>query len=285
MADEVLIIDDDAGEDAIFDDGTVVAGVVHESLPGRWAEHANGFWSRAKAGFEKGKAEHEAGNRLFGGSMPDGEHDGADYEIDVDGVEIDIEGGAEVHNVKVGAWERLASIPQTVAGVVGYRTTGSPHPSAGLLVKEERVEVTVPKPRPIPELMHNATDEVSGLVRAEIALVKTEIKQKAKIIGPAIGLLVAAIALLLFALPFILWAAVFALGLVLPLWASALIVFAVLLLLAAGLAFAGIKLLKKLGNIKSLAGGSIKDDIHAIIEAFKGHKWADAQAAIKGERL
>ena len=238
MADEVFIIDDDAGGDTLFgdgvDDGAVAVEVVHESLPNKLAEHASGFWNRAKVGFEKGK---------------------------------------------------LGSIPSTVAGVVSYRTTGTPHPSAGVVVREELVEVAVPKPRPIPELMHDATDEVSGLVRAEIALVKTEVKQKAKIIGPAVGLLLAAIALLLFALPFIMWAAVFALGLLLPLWASALIVFALLLVIAAVLALVGVKMLKKLGNVKSLAGGSIKDDIHAIIEAFKGHKWADAQAAIKGERL
>lgn len=281
IREDVVVIEGDAANDSVFDDGSVVAGVVHEKLPGKFAEHANGFWQRAKVGFEKGKAEHEVGHHDDGSlAVANGYH-----EIDVDGVEIDVENGVDVKNVKVGAWERLASIPSTVAGVVGYRTTGTSHSSAGVLVKEELVEVAVPKPKPIPDLIHNATDEVSGLVRAEMALIKTEIKQKAKIIGPAIGLLLVALVLLLLALPFLLWAGVFALSLVVPMWGAALIMFALTLLVAAGLAFAGLKLLKKLGNVKSLAGGSIKDDIHAIVEAFKGHKWADAQAALKEGRL
>lgn len=135
-------------------------------------------------------------------------------------------------------------------------------------------------------MFHDATEEVSGLVHAELALVKTEIKQKVKIIGPALIMILGAIVVLLFAIPFLLWSAVFglvALGIHIA-WA-ALIMFAVLLLVTALAFLAGFKKLKKLGNVKSLAGGSIKDDIHAIIEAFKGHKWADAQAALKEERL
>ena len=269
IREDVVVIEDDAGNDSLFHDGAVVAGIVHEKSGGKLAEHASGFWNRAKAGFEKAKDEHENGTA---------------HDFEVEGVEIEAD-GVELNNVKVGAWERLASIPQTVAGVVGYRTTGTAHSSAGVLVKDELVEVEVPKPRPIPDLVHNVTDDVSGLVRAEIALVKTEIKQKVKILGPAIGLLCAALALLLFALPFLIWAGVFALSLLVPMWASALIMFALLLILAALLAFVGLKMLKKLGNVRSLAGGSIKETIHDIVEAFKGHKWADAQKALKEGRL
>jgi len=275
IREDVVFVDDDAGDESLFHDGvsgSVVSSVVSEKLPGKLAEQASGFWSRAKAGYEKGKLEHEHG---------------AYHEFTVageDGAQITGD-GVRLSNVKVGAWERLSSLPQTVAGVVGYRTTGTAHASAGVLVKEELVAVEVPKPRPIPDLMHDATEEVSGLVRSEIALVKTEMKQKAKIIGPAVGLLVVALALLLLALPFILWAAVFALGLVLPLWAAALIMFALMLVVAAGLGLVALKRFKKLGNIKSLAGGSIKEDIHAIVEAFKTRNWATEQEALKEGRL
>jgi len=270
IGENIEFIDDDGSEDSLFDDGSVVAGVVHEKSYGRLAEHASSFWERAKVGYEKGKAE---GTAKF--------DDDVHFE---DGDAIEGE-GVELRNVKAGAWERLASIPDTVKGVVGFRNTGNPNPSAGVLVTEELVEV--PKPRPIPELFHDATEEVAGLVHAELALVKAEIQQKIKIILPALVLLCAAVGLLLFAIPFILWAIVFAMYTLLhiPLWGASLILFVVLLIITAILAKLGLNKLKTLGGVKSLAGGSIKDDIHAIIEAFKGHKWADAQAAIKEERL
>jgi hypothetical protein len=250
-------------------DGAVAAGVVHESPAGKLAEHASGFWNRAKAGYEKGKAEHEHGPY---------------HEFDVDGVEIEAD-GVQLKNVKVGAWERLSSFPSTVAGVVGYRTTGTAHSSAGALAVATEPVVAIPKPRPIPDLVHDATEEVSGLVRAEMALIKTEVKQKVKIIAPALALFGIALTLLVFALPFLLWAGVFALSMLMPLWGAALVMFGLMLVIALILAFLAYKKIKKLGNVKSLAGGSIKEDIQAIAKAFKTHHWADAQAALKEVRL
>lgn len=73
---------------------------------------------------------------------------------------------------------------------------------------------------------------ISQLVRAEIELLKAELLQKLKATGIGIGLFIVSLNLLLLALLLFIFAGVFALALVLPVWASALIVGGVVLLVA-----------------------------------------------------
>lgn len=89
------------------------------------------------------------------------------------------------------------------------------------------------------DLLRDLTDDVKALVRMEIALAKTElgtyvadVRRSAVWFGIAAGLA----AFGAFTLP---WAAIYALGLVLPLWAAVLIVAGVALLGAAGAAVIG----------------------------------------------
>lgn len=102
---EVVIITDDADDGALFshgiDDGAVVAGVIHEKGHGKLAEQASQVWNRAKVGFEKGKLEHDG----------KGFHEVAEVN------EVVVEGPtAAATTANPTAWERLATIPSTVAG-------------------------------------------------------------------------------------------------------------------------------------------------------------------------
>lgn len=95
------------------------------------------------------------------------------------------------------------------------------------------------------ELFADLSTQISALVRQEVQLAKTEITTK--IGGMAKGAAALAVAAFLGIAAFfvLLLAAVYALSLVLPGWAAALIVAGVLLVIAAIAAFIGIGTLKK----------------------------------------
>lgn len=84
-------------------------------------------------------------------------------------------------------------------------------------------------------LVHDLSEQTSRLVRSEVELAKAELAQKGKDAGIGIGLFSAAGLLAFFGTAVLITTAIFALALVLPGWASALIV-AVVLFAAAGLA-------------------------------------------------
>ena len=73
---------------------------------------------------------------------------------------------------------------------------------------------------------------ISQLVRAELELLKAELLQKLKATGIGIGLFIVSLNLLLLAVLLFIFAGVFALALVLPVWASALIIGGVVLIVA-----------------------------------------------------
>jgi predicted phage tail protein len=104
-------------------------------------------------------------------------------------------------------------------------------------------------------------------VRAEIALAKAELAEKAKKSGIGIGLLVFALLILVYAVGVLLMAAVFGLGTVWPLWLSALAVGGFMLLVIAVLALVGVQLLKK-GTAKPESVQRVKDDVASIKEGM-----------------
>lgn len=119
-------------------------------------------------------------------------------------------------------------------------------------------------------LVGRLSEQISRLVRAEIASAKTELATKAKAIGIGAGLVGAGLVLALYAFGFLLYAAVAGLANALPLWLSALIVGFALLLVTGILAAVGLKLLKK-GSppTPEITVNSIKDDVTAIKEGLK----------------
>ena len=104
-----------------------------------------------------------------------------------------------------------------------------------------------------------------ALLKAELAKLKEELTAKAKYAGVGIGLFAFAAGLIFFALGCLVAAAILGLALVLPGWASALIVFGGLLLIAAVLALIGVQSLKKMDGVapqKTIA--SIQEDVEAV---------------------
>jgi hypothetical protein len=88
-------------------------------------------------------------------------------------------------------------------------------------------------------------EHASTLARLELELALLEVKRKVAALGVGIGMSIAAGVFGLFALGFGLAAAAAALALVVPMWASLLIVCGALVLLAAILLFAGLGAIKK----------------------------------------
>lgn len=88
-------------------------------------------------------------------------------------------------------------------------------------------------------------DRARSIVRLEIELARLELQRKLAAIAVGAGLLVAAAVLLLFGLGFALAGAAAGLDVVLPLWASLLIVAGGIVLVAGALAGIGIASLKK----------------------------------------
>jgi hypothetical protein len=117
------------------------------------------------------------------------------------------------------------------------------------------------------ELVGQATEQLSRLVRQEVALAKEEITEKGRRAGRGGGLLGAAGAVAYAGLLALAGTGVVALSLVLPLWAAALIVTAVLFALAAVLAASGRAQLRRAAPATpEQALGSVKADVEEIKE-------------------
>jgi uncharacterized membrane protein YqjE len=116
--------------------------------------------------------------------------------------------------------------------------------------------------RPLGELLRELSDETATLVRQEIRLAKAELTQKGKQAGIAAGLLAGALVAALLALGALTAFAILALDGALPNWAAALIVGAVLLGVAAALAFFGRERMRRVGvPVPEQAVESTKEDV------------------------
>ncbi len=119
-------------------------------------------------------------------------------------------------------------------------------------------------------LVGQLSEQVSRLVRAEIASAKAEMAQKAQKAGIGIGLLVVAGIASLYGLGFLLHSAMSGLDNVMPLWLAALIVGLVLVIFAGIVAAVGVKLLKKASPPSpEITVKSLRDDVTAIKEGIK----------------
>ncbi|MFJ3394331.1 phage holin family protein [Leifsonia aquatica] len=117
------------------------------------------------------------------------------------------------------------------------------------------------------ELISDLPRLLIELLKAEFAHLKAEFAAKAKYAGVGIGLFVVAAVFLFFALGVLVAAGILGLAVVLPGWASALIVFGALLVIAAVLALIGVSSLKK---IQGVAPQKTIDSIKEDADALKG---------------
>ena len=98
-----------------------------------------------------------------------------------------------------------------------------------------------PPDEPLGAIVHRLTEQVPELVRSEMRLAQAELTEKGKAAGLGFGLFSAAGLLGLFALGTLIAAGILALDLVMPAWAAALVVAAVLLAAAGVAALVGKK--------------------------------------------
>ena len=129
--------------------------------------------------------------------------------------------------------------------------------------------------RTIGQLVSDATNDLSSIVRGEIELAKTEITSSVSHAGKGAGLLAGAAVLALYMFGLLLLAAAW--GIVaagLPVWAGLLIVAGVLLLVAAILGFLGYQAVNK---AKPTPERAIKDT-QLTINTLKSSITSDAKA-------
>lgn len=129
---------------------------------------------------------------------------------------------------------------------------------------------TEPTKRSLFRLIGDLPGYVVDLLKSEIEQLKAEVSAKLKAAGIGIGVLAGAGAFAFFALGVLVAAAVLGLAEALPAWLAALIVGVVLLLIAAGLALAGIKMLQKgTPPTPTETIESVKKDINAVTGSGK----------------
>ena len=114
--------------------------------------------------------------------------------------------------------------------------------------------------RSLGELVAEATGEVSTLLRKEIELAKAELKEDVAALGKGVGAFGGAGFSGYLAVLFLSLAAMFGLDAVLPLWAAALVVGGVYLLVAAGLGLMGKKAIGRMPGVPRTVR-TIKEDV------------------------
>jgi hypothetical protein len=120
------------------------------------------------------------------------------------------------------------------------------------------------------ELMGQLSAQTSRLVRDEMRLAQKEFQESAKHAGIGAGLLSAAGLLAFFGVTALLGAAVAALALVMPVWAAAVIVGAVLLIAAGVAALVSKRQIGEVGPPRETVE-NVKKDIDEVKEARHGH--------------
>lgn len=120
------------------------------------------------------------------------------------------------------------------------------------------------------ELIHRATEQMSRLVRDELALARAELTEKGRHAGIGVGLFGGGGALALFGLGTLVAALVLLLALVLPAWLAAAIVAVVLFAVAAGLALVGRRQVRRaVPPVPTAAVEGVRTDMDTVTSAVR----------------
>ena len=123
------------------------------------------------------------------------------------------------------------------------------------------------------ELVQQASEQVSRLVRDEIALAKAELTEKGKHAGIGVGLFGGGGVLALYGVGALIATLIVVLDLLMPLWLAALIVTVVLFAVAGVLALLGKKqVTKAVPPQPTEAVSSVKADVDEVKHAVKGSR-------------
>ena len=138
------------------------------------------------------------------------------------------------------------------------------------------------KERTIGQLVADATHDLEGIVRGEIALAKAEVTSGAKVIGKGVGLLAGAGFLALMGVVFLLHSAAWGIAEWLPVWAGYLIVAVVILIVGAVLGLLGKKALDNAKPAPERAIDQAQQTIAVIKEPFADADAVDGAAGAAG---
>jgi Putative Actinobacterial Holin-X, holin superfamily III len=123
--------------------------------------------------------------------------------------------------------------------------------------------------RSLSDVFQDIVRNVQEIIRAEIALAKTEVREEAsKAVASLAWTIVGALSGIL-AVIFILWTAVYGLGLLWPMWVATLIVAGVLTLAAIGLLIIGIRRLRELHPTPERTVQTIKENMAWVRQSSK----------------
>lgn len=128
---------------------------------------------------------------------------------------------------------------------------------------------TPPADRPpsMGRLVEQLSEQATRLVRAEIALAKAELAEKAKRSGIGAGLVAAALVIVLYAVGVLIWSAIIGLAEAWPLWLSALVVGVAMVLFAVLLILIAVRQFKQAAR-KPETVDRVKDDVTALKEGI-----------------
>jgi Flp pilus assembly protein TadB len=120
------------------------------------------------------------------------------------------------------------------------------------------------------ELVQKATEQVSRLIRDELALAKAELTEKGKHAGIGVGFFGGGGVLALYGLGALIAAIILLLALVMPAWVAAVIVAVVLFVIAGILALVGKKQVSQaVPPMPEAARRSVRADVDAVKDAVK----------------
>ena len=115
--------------------------------------------------------------------------------------------------------------------------------------------------RSLSEVLQDILRNLQDIVRSEVRLAKTELREEADKVKSSALLTGAGAVTALFALLFLLLTIVYALSLVLPIWAAALIVGSVLAVFAALLLMVGVRHFKQIHPVPERTVETLKEDV------------------------
>lgn len=120
------------------------------------------------------------------------------------------------------------------------------------------------------ELVQRATEQLSRLVRDELALARIELAEKGRHAGIGVGLFGGGGAMALCGLGVLVAAGVLALALVIPAWAAALVVAGALFLMAGVLALIGRRQVRRaVPPMPSATADSVRADVRTVASAVR----------------
>lgn len=135
---------------------------------------------------------------------------------------------------------------------------------AGRAAEPERIVREVQPERPVQDVLKDIVGNVQEIVRSELRLARTELRDKASVGGKAAAMIAAGGVLALYALGFIFVAMYVALDAVLWAWLSALIVAALIGIVASGLYMAGRSRLRNIRPVPERTVMTAKETVNTV---------------------